>query len=173
MDLEFSSLKPEAEIVEIGGLVVDQKTLEIEKEFFYKIKLQKPELADEESLEMIGYNQENWKEAKTIDQVLKELIPLFKDNIMVGFNLAMDYARLEKALAENGFYFEKGKADPFYRRRIDVLSMAYLKLKENSQIKYFSLRELCQFYDIKISNEHNALEDSRATYLLFKKLIED
>lgn len=172
LDLEFSSLKPDADILEIGGLIVNHRNFEIDKEFFYRIKPQNIELADKESLKMVGYTPKKWQKAKNLNEVLSEILPLIKNKIMVGFNLAMDYARLEKAFAEAGFYFDKGKADPFYRRRLDVLSMAYLKLKDEEKIKYFSLRELCKFYHIKIPKEHNALEDARATYFLFKKLIE-
>ncbi len=163
---------PNAEILEIGGLLVDQRTLRIEKEFEYKIRPKNIKLADPESLRLINYTPESWEDSRPLNEVLEELIPIFKDNIMVGFNIAMDYARLERVFFENGYIFYQRKSDPFYRRRIDVLSIAYAKLKDEPQIKYFSLRELCDYFQIPIKKEHSALEDSRATYKLFLKLLE-
>lgn len=170
LDLEFSNLRPDAEIIEIGGMLVNHKNLEIKQEFDYKIKMLHPEKADPESLKIVGYKPELWKEAIPIKEALEELYPFFENKIMVGFNLAMDFARLEKAFYENIGPIKK-VADPFYKRKIDVLSIAYFVLKDSPEIKYFSLRELCNYYHIPLKKEHCALEDAKATYFLFLKLL--
>ncbi len=171
LDLEFSSLRPDAEIIEIGGLLVNHKNFKIEEEFDYKIKMLHPEKADPQSLNLVGYNEDLWKDAILIDEALNELYKIFEGKIMVGFNLAMDFARLEKAFYEAKILSNNKIADPFYKRKIDVLSIAYFVLKDNPEIKYFSLRELCNYFKIPIPKEHCALEDARATYFLFLKLL--
>jgi len=59
LDLEMTGLKIDNEIIEIGWLRVDQKTLEIKEEVNIKIKPKRIDLADRKALEIINYNEKD------------------------------------------------------------------------------------------------------------------
>jgi DNA polymerase III epsilon subunit-like protein len=56
--------------------------------------------------------------------------------------------------------------------KIDTISVAWAKLHRNPDIEHLSLRELCLHFDIKNEHAHTGLSDARATYELYKKLME-
>jgi DNA polymerase III epsilon subunit-like protein len=62
---------------------------------------------------------------------------------------------------------------PFFYLHPDIAGMCYIKLLNNLEVNKFSLAELCKYFDIERdkSKEHNALEDARTSFELYKKVV--
>jgi len=168
LDLELTGLNLDHEIIEIGGLIVDQKDLSIKEEFDFKIYPTHIQNADPISLKMVHYNEDDWKDAISLIEGLRKLEQLAYGKILIGFNSAMDWARIEKAYLDNGI-----TQPPFYYLHPDIAGMCYLKLLNDPETVKFSLAELCKHYGIERdkSLEHNALEDARISFEIYKKVV--
>ncbi len=166
IDIETSSVKPDAEILEIAGLITDSD-FNILESFDFLIKPKNLEKADPKALEIIGYSEEKWANSYELKEVLKILYPKFKDKILVGWISHFDYARLEKAFYENGF------DDPFDYRKIDVFSLAVAKFGLKNLGEKETLTKICQYLNIDRGRAHSAYDDAYAAYKVFLKLIEN
>lgn len=166
LDLETTGLDVQkCEILEIGAIRVNpKKPFKIEEELSFKVKASHIENAEKEALKIIGYSNKSWQDAISLEKALKILENFSRDGVMVGFNVSFDWAFLHKA------YSEIGKEEPFHYHRLDVLSMAYLKLFNRKNIKKFSLSIICDELKVLRGDKHHALSDAKATYLVFKKL---
>lgn len=167
LDLETTSLiVQENEILEIGALKVNSASpFNIIETIAIKVAPKHIQNADKEALKVIHYTAEEWKDALPLDKALLQLEQFAKNDILVGYNVNFDWAVLDKA------YYALGKEDPFYYHRIDVMSIAYSKLFNKNKLKRFSLSEVCDHLGIKREVKHRALDDAKATYEVFKKLM--
>ncbi len=182
VDLEMTGLDPtEHEIIEIGALVVDQKTFEITKEYETKVIPEHIETADPEALRINGYKPENWKGAKPLGTAIEEFNNLAPGAMIVGWNMSLDWIFL--ALS----YKKVGIKRSYDYHAIDILPLAWVEALKNGeahprtpgapatggQVKQIKLSE---FYDRYVGGEragkHQAMADIKATYELFRKLIE-
>lgn len=164
IDIETSSLNPDADILEIAGLIVD-KNLEIKEVFDFLIKPKDLNKADPKSLKIIDYSEKKWKNAYNLKEVLNILYPKFKNKILAGWLSHFDYARLEKAFYENGF------DHPFDYRKIDVFSLAVAKYGLKKISGKETLTKICQALNIDRGKAHSAYDDAYASYKVFLKLI--
>ena len=166
IDIETTGLNVlENEIIEIG-CVLTTPQLEVIEEFELKIKPEHIENADPISLKISHYDPKNWELAHTLSEAMEILSTKVKDHIMVGQNIAFDSGFLEYA------FLKTQKSNPMHYHKLDTISIAWAKLFKNSDLKHFSLREMCLRFGIKNENAHTALADARATFELYKKLME-
>ena len=152
------------EIIEIGCVLTTPK-LEVLEEFELKIKPEHIENSDPVALKVNHYQEEDWGSAGNLKEAIKILSEKAKDCIMVGHNVAFDSGFLEHA-----FSLTKTKNSMHYHK-LDTISIAWAKF-HNKDFEHFSLRELCLFFGIKNERAHTALSDARATFELYKKLME-
>ena len=89
-----------------------------------------------------------------------------KDCIMVGHNVSFDAGFLEYVFNQN-----KIKNSMHYHK-LDTISIAWAKLHNDPNLEHFSLHEMCERFGIKNERAHSALSDARATFELYKKLME-
>ena len=89
-----------------------------------------------------------------------------KDSIMVGHNVSFDSLFLEYAYAQTSI------PNSMHYHKLDTISIAWAKLHREPDLEYFSLREMCVRFGIKNERAHTALSDARATFELYKKLME-
>jgi len=165
-DTEVSSLYFDNEITELGWLLVEPKTLEVKQEKDIRIKAEHLENADPKSLELSHYSEDIWKDAVSLKEALINFQENCKGGVLVGYNVSYDWEWIEKA------FYQVGMFPPlFHYHKLDVLSMAYIKLKDKAEITKFSLTEVCNYLKAPRGLEHNALEDARATFEVYKKLI--
>lgn len=153
------------EIIEIG-CVLTTPDLEVIEEFELKVKPQRIEDADPVSLKVNHYNPEKWAGALPLSEAMKIFSEKVKDAIMVGHNVAFDAGFLESA------FHKVGMENTLHYHRLDTVSVAWAKLHREPDLEHFSLRELCLRFGIKHEDVHRALPDARATYALYKKLME-
>lgn len=153
------------EIIEIG-CVITTPALELIEEFELKIKPERLEDADKTSMKINHYNSADWKGAISLRDAMKILGKKVKDCIMVGQNVAFDSGFLEHAFAQNKIL------NTMHYHKLDTISIAWAKLHHEPDLEHFSLRELCKRFDIKNEQAHNALSDARATFELYKRLME-
>ena len=165
VDLEFSGMDLDKEVIEIGCLVVDQKNWQIKKEWYTKIKPEHIEKAEPNSLDMVGYSKRDWEGAISLKEAMLKFNKLARGGVLIGYNVAWDFMFLEKS------FFELGIKPLFHWQILDVLSMVFEKFYNEHLIKGFRMKEIEKFLKIKHGVWHNPLDDSRATYQMFLKII--
>ncbi|MDO8659582.1 MAG: 3'-5' exonuclease, partial [Candidatus Parcubacteria bacterium] len=138
----------------------------IVEEFSLKIKPEHIENADPVALKINHYNEVDWEKAMTLNKSIEILALKAKDCIMVGQNVAFDSGFLEYAFIKTGII------NSMHYHKLDTISLAWAKLHNESDLEHFSLRELCLRFGIENENAHTGLGDARATYELYKKLME-
>ncbi len=166
IDMEMTGLNViKHEIIEIGCVVTDLSFKVIE-EFELKIKPERIELADPVALKINHYNKNDWEEAYETKEALEVFTKKVKGCIMVGQNVAFDSGFLEYNLAKYKL------TNTMHYHRLDTISIAWAKLNRKTDIDHYSLRELCKYFGITNINPHSALSDARATFELYKKLMD-
>src|SRR3989344_664471 len=153
------------EIIEIGCVIAD-RDLKVIEEFELKIKPERIENADPAALKVNHYNDQDWKSALPLSEAMEIFSKKVKDCIMVGHNIAFDAGFLEYAFNQTKMM------NTMHYHKLDTVSVAWAKFHTNPEIEHFSLREMCERFGIKNERAHSALSDARATYELYKKLME-
>ena len=165
VDLEFSGLEPKHEMIQIGCVVVSQPDLKILKEWSQRIKPSRIRNADPNALKIIGYSKEKWRDAVPLKQALTEFNEVAKGGVLIGYNVAWDFLFLKKA------YAEATMKPLFHWQVLDVLSMLFHDLYR-TKMNGFRMKEVVDFFHMRDDQWHDALVDARATYVIFKKLIQ-
>ncbi len=168
VDIETTGLQFDRhEIVELAlikttsfadGLV----TLE---ERVWKIHPKHIETADPVSLGVSGYVPDEWKDAVSLEEALAEFAELTEGTMMVAHNVAYDFGFLWKAFQDTGI---KNK---MHYHKLDTISIAYAKLKGESEPNQYSLGALASRFNIKQPHAHEALEDVKTMLALYKTLM--
>ncbi|MCL5016018.1 MAG: 3'-5' exonuclease [Patescibacteria group bacterium] len=167
IDTETTGLFLDKELLEIGVVRVDAKTLEIKSQADIKIKPSHIELADPEALRVVNFDSEEWeRDGIPLREAVERFLDLVKDAILVGHNLAFDWMHIQNAIESCGLeptYFYKG---------LDIFSIAWVKFIEDPFLEKMSLKEMANYFGIEIEHHHRAIDDALATYRIFTKLIE-
>ncbi len=170
IDIETTGFDVEKhEIIEIGGVIVEQKDGvpgNIVEEFEIKIRPERIENADPEALSINGYNEAEWMFAFDKQQAMELFAEKTKDAMMLAHNVAFDYAFLAKAFSDTGV------ENKMFYAKLDTLSFAYAKLHKRKDAPRMALGALCDYFGVENERAHTALADARATYEVYKKLIE-
>ena len=153
------------EIIEIG-CVLTSSDLKVIEEFELKIKPEHIENADPVALKVNHYDIQDWKEAIDLREAIKIFSEKVKDCIMVGHNVSFDAGFLEHAFSETRI------KNSLHYHKLDTISLAWAKFHQDKDVEHFSLRELCLRFGIENKRAHTALSDARATFELYKKLME-
>lgn len=165
-DCEFTGLRFNHEITEIGFVKAKAGTFEVLKERSIKLWPEHIENASPAGLEISGYNEAEWKrDGVEMKAGLEEFLTYTKDAILVGHNVSIDLMHLEKALWEHGL-----ESNYFYKP-LDTFALAWYQLQDEQEITRFSLRELANYFGIDRGRAHRAIDDARTTYQVFLKLI--
>ena len=155
------------EIIELGAVIVRQdETLSVLHELEYKIKPRRIETANPQALRINGYNEADWLFASDLTQVLKDFAAKAADATFVAHNLVFDWRFVEAA------FKEARVENPMPYGKLDTLSMAFAKLYHEPRVQSFKLESLAEFFGVKNEKAHTALSDARATFEVYKKLLE-
>lgn len=158
LDLETTGLNPKTDkIIEIGAVRVEDGT--VTGTFESLVNPGRP--LEERIIALTGLKDEELRSAPGLAEILPEIMGLLKDSILLGHSVLFDYSFLKKAAVNQRLTFE--------RQGIDTLRIARRYLPE---LESRSLDYLCSYYKIP-HRAHRALEDAKATCMLFDKLWED
>lgn len=163
-DLEFSGLKANNEILQIGCVLVSQPDFEIVAEWQTRVRPKRIENADRRSLKMIGYEPDKWKDALPLKKALQQFDAFVADAVLIGYNVVGDFYQLKKS------YYQAGLTPRYHWQVLDVQSMIFMELYR-SDMDGFRMREVVRHFNVKQDQWHDALDDSRATLEIFKKLM--
>lgn len=166
IDIETTGLNlKKNEVIEIG-CVLTTPELEVIEEFELKIKPERIENADPVALKVNHYNEKDWENSYDLKEGMEILVEKTQNCIMVGHNVSFDAGFLE-------YSFNKTQIiNKMHYHKLDTVSIVWAKLHREPDLDHFSLRELCERFGIKNERAHSALPDARATFLLYKKLME-
>jgi len=154
------------EILEIGLVVADQKTLEIIGELNVKIKPLHPEIFVPAAIAKNGYRPEDWKEAILLKEAIEQYAIKTGGTIFFAFNATFDWGFINQAFEQTGV---KDRMD---YHRFDVMSMAYLKLKDKG-IEKWRLSTIAKYFGIpEEPMPHQAINGAHIVFEVYKKLLE-
>lgn len=172
LDVETTGIDADAyEIIELGAVVVRQTndggtiSYEVISELDLKIKPEHIETADPVALRVNGYDPANWVFAYSLKEAMTALAEKAKDGIMVAHNVTFDAAFIEKAWKLSGV------KNTMHYHKLDTISIAFTKFHGKGEVDKFSLHYLCEHFHVENKNAHTALSDARATFELYKKLM--
>ncbi len=164
IDTETTGREFEHELMEIAVIRASGFNFAVLDEWDIKIKPRHLELADQESLKIAHYNEDDWKSAVDLEEAMKIFLQKTENTILVAHNLPFDWYYIHKALKECNL------EPTFWFKGLDTISLAWLKLRDNPEVKTLSFKELTGHFGIKQEKPHSALDDARAAYQLFLKL---
>jgi DNA polymerase III alpha subunit (gram-positive type) len=168
IDIETTGLSLiNSEIIELAAIVCDGISLDIEKTFHSRIKPLHMERAEKEALLVNGYDPIKWRDARDLKDTLIEFGNLAPNGLLVGWNVSFDWAFLEKAFEENQIIHK------FDYHKIDAMSVAYAELFKKGAFASISLRKVAVTFNVKLPAVHDAANDTRATYEIFKKIMNE
>ncbi len=157
IDLETTGLEPKHDkIIEIGALRVEKGQITGSFSTF----VNPGRKLEGRITELTGIRDEELADAPYIQDVLPELLAFMGDFPLLGHSILFDFSFLKKAAVNQKLSFQ--------RSAVDTLKIARKYLTE---LESRSLDYLCKYYEIP-HKAHRALEDARATHLLYGKLVE-
>ena len=155
-DIETTGLDPEEDrIIEIGGIKVkDKKIVGQFREFINPGFALSPKIID-----ITNITDEMLKDAPSEEEVIKGFLDFAQEDILIGHNIPFDYSFIKIAASKLKLSFE--------RFGIDTLVLSK-KLHGTSSSR--SLENMCKLYNIKNEHAHRALDDAKATAMLYVHL---
>lgn len=164
IDFETTGLDPKwHEIIEIGCVVFDDETLEIQEELDIKVSPIYPQRISAGAQKVNGYTDEKWEKAIGQFDAFQQLATATKGTSFAAYNIIFDWSFLEEAMIHKPFKID------FRRPNIDILSMAYAVLPHKNQ--RWSLKEVCKKLEIPPEPEiHRAINGARSEYEVYKAI---
>lgn len=157
IDLETTGLNPKLDkIIEIGAVKVENGVITETFETF----VNPGKKLEERIVELTGICDADLADAPYIEEILPKLIDFLGDYTLIGHSILFDYSFLKKATVNQKLTFEK--------QAIDTLKIARRFLTD---LEHRNLDYLCDYYQIP-HHAHRALEDAKATSVLYQKLVE-
>lgn len=166
-DVETTGLDPAMhEIIDIGLVVVNQKTLEIIETLDVRVKPKNIKTATSFALNLNGYNEADWQNALTLQEAMRLYSAKTEEAIFAAHNVTFDWSFIFEA-------FNKTKIRNLMDyHRIDLFTMAWLKLKD-SGLKKFNGDAIAKHLGLKEEPlPHRGINGAMKAYEVFKKLIE-
>ena len=158
LDIETSALRPtEGQIIEIGAVLVKGDT--VQAEFSRLVKADRP--LSKEITELTGITDEMLrKKGVSLQGALEEFIAFAGTSLLVCHNASFDQTFVNAAISSLHF-------KPLANKWKDTLIMARKRVRS---VQNYRLETLLKHFGIPTECRHRALEDARATQLLYEKL---
>jgi DNA polymerase III alpha subunit (gram-positive type) len=165
VDLETTGLSfDNHEIIEIGLLVYNPSTGEVEREWETKIAPTHIETAEDAALRINGYINNPEAYNGNLKSALIKFNSLVKGCIIVGQNIGFDLSFINKNMRELGI------KPRFSHRNLDLIGLAWFVVKD-TDIPGISLERLCNHFGVSNVGAHTALVDCRRTFEIYRKLL--
>ncbi len=107
-----------------------------------------------------GINDEMVRDAPKFYEVAKKIVEMTEDTIFVAHNVRFDYGFIRHEFENLGYTFSKKQ-----------LCTVRLTKKVFPGLKSYSLGSLIRHFGIPVNSRHRALEDARATAIIFDKML--
>lgn len=169
-DLETTGLRVGYhEILEIGLVLVDQTTLQVQDEWEVKVAPAHPERAMPSSLAVNGYNDAEWADAISLKEAIAEYAEHVEGSLLAGWNTRFDAAFLSLAFSECGM--DIYQAMDYHA--FDVMPLALEALRGNRPPR-FSLNAVAAHLGLQQEpTVHRALNGARQAFEVYRKLRND
>jgi len=107
-----------------------------------------------------GINNDMVREAPKFYEVAKKIVEMTEDTIFVAHNVRFDYGFIKHEFENLGYTFSKKQ-------------LCTVRLTKNvfPGLKSYSLGSLIRHFGIAVNSRHRALEDARATAIIFDKML--
>jgi len=107
-----------------------------------------------------GINDEMVRDAPKFYEVAKKIVEMTEDSIFVAHNVRFDYGFIKHEFENLGYTFSKKQ-------------LCTVRLTKNvfPGLKSYSLGSLIRHFGIAVTSRHRALEDARATAIIFDKML--
>lgn len=167
VDLETTGLDPERhDIVEIGVVRVDGRTLEVLAELELRVVPERVENADPEALAVSGFDPGSWSDAVPLAVALGQLAPLLSGALVAGHNVGFDWSFLVAAHRRVGLPLPEVDY-----HRLDTASLAWT-LASNGEIRSMSLDPVAEHLGLERPTPHRALADAHCSLNVARRLRE-
>lgn len=165
-DVETTGLDWDAhEIIEIGLVVARQPDLKIVGELDVKVKPEHIETADPRSLEIAGYNEEEWQNALSLQEAMAAYAEKTRDATFVAHPVVVDYSFIDRAFRKTGL------ENPLHYQTLDLTSMAWILLRDKETFPKITLMELTKYFGLEGEpTPHRAINGARLAYDILVKL---
>lgn len=120
------------EILEIGLVLVNQKTLDVIDEWEVKVAPAHPERAMPSSLAVNGYHEADWADATSLQEAIEEYARRVNGSLLAGWNTRFDAAFLSLAFSECGM--DIYQAMDYHA--FDVMPLALESLRDNRPARF-------------------------------------
>ena len=166
-DLELTGLDAQIhEIIELGLLVMDQKTLKVIDKFEVKIKPEHIKTAVRKALEANGYNERDWKRAWPLKDALEIYAEKTKNAIFLAQNAYSDWAFINEAFKKSAV------EDPLDYHRLDLFSIGWSRRDRFPGLAKFSLSSMCKYFGIEPEPKpHRAMNGAKKNLEVLRKLL--
>ncbi len=164
-DVETSGLDPQRhEIIEIGLVLVNQKTGEVIEILDVKVKPEHIETADEAALKINGYNEADWQDAVSTIEAITLYGEKAKNAIFCSHNVTFDWSFIAEAFKKAGL------KSPLDYHRLDLFTLIWSKTK-GSNIESFSLSKVAQFLGLPEEPlPHRAINGARTAHEIYRRM---
>lgn len=155
--------------LEIGAVLVD-KDLNVKKEFHSFINLREDLEISDKAFEIHKLGKSFLLDKPGSDKVISNFFEtLGTEYRLAGWNISFDVVFLRKMAHDNGMTEIFNKLN---YRHLDVQSISYYyrKLKGLKEGRG-SLDDMCELLQINRGKVHNALEDAKITFEIYKKIM--
>ena len=161
LDFETTGFSPNYhEIIEIGACkVVNGEILDSFSSFVNPRR----EIS-KKTTNLTTITNDDVRKAPFIEDILPKFMEFCKGSILVAHNAEFDSNHLYHNLRRLNMY--NGKI-PF----IDTLGVA--RARYNKKLKKFGLEDLCKMFGVSLDQHHRAIDDAKATALIFIKMLND
>jgi len=166
VDCETTGLDPTRhEILEIGVIRVEGRTLETLGMFDLRVQPARIDEADPQALRVNGWNAEEWKDAVPLDVALVRTGPLLEGALLAGHNVSFDRAFLDAAWRSTGL--PRPEMD---HHVLDTATLAW-PLLVAGLVESLSLDPVCRYLGIEAAQSHRALIDARRSLEVARHLL--
>ena len=165
VDLETTGLDfRRHEILEIGVIRADAKTLEVVAQCDVRVSPERLGDASPEALAIAGFSLEEWAEASTLEVALARVAPLFEGALVAGHNVGFDWAFLEEAFRQ-----EELPLPEVDYHRLDTASLAW-PLVATGELRSLSLDSVAAYLGLARPSPHRAMADARCSLEVARRL---
>ena len=154
----------EHEIIEIGAVLIEQKTLKIIDTFESKVKPQHPQTATHKAIKTNGFNLSAWESAPTLKLVIRRYSKFTRNALFCAHNVSFDWKFIELAFDQT----ESNNLMDYHQVDLSTLSFELLRHKK---LRNFSMNEVARYLGITPEPlPHRGINGARTEYQIYKKL---